>query len=111
LVSKTDNLFVSTTDLSNFIPRISLIAEDRRLLDESSSREAEARSSHSPSNELPDVMTVPELAAFLRISEKSVYALISGKRITHVRVLSCVRFLKTDVLRYMQENRVPASEE
>jgi excisionase family DNA binding protein len=102
---------VSTTDLSNFIPCISLIAEDRRPLDESSSREAEARSSHSPSNELPDVMTVPELAAFLRISEKSVYALISGKRITHVRVLSCVRFLKTDVLRYMQENRVSASEE
>jgi len=56
-------------------------------------------------------MTVPELAAFLRISEKSVYALISGKRITHIRVLSCVRFLKADVLRYMKENRVSASKE
>jgi excisionase family DNA binding protein len=55
-------------------------------------------------------MTVPELAAFLRISEKSVYALISGKRITHIRVLSCVRFLKADVLRYMKENRVSASD-
>ena len=57
------------------------------------------------------MMTVPELAAFLRISEKSVYALISGKRITHIRVLRCVRFLKTDVLRHMQENRVSVSEE
>ena len=28
-VSKTDNPFVSTTDLSNIIPRISLIAEER----------------------------------------------------------------------------------
>ena len=56
-------------------------------------------------------MTVPELAAFLRISEKSVYALISGKRITHIRVLRRVRFLKTDVLRFVQENRVSASEE
>jgi len=74
-------------------------------------RDAENRPSHSPSDELPDVMTVPELAALLRISEKTVYALISGKRITHIRVLRCVRFLKTDVLRYVQENRVSASEE
>ena len=63
------------------------------------------------SNELPHVLTVPELAEFLRISEKSVYALISGKHIPHVRVLRRVRFLKTDVLRYVQENRVSASEE
>jgi len=80
-------------------------------LDERAGSDAGARSSHSNSNELPDVMTVPELAAFLRISEKSVYALISGKRITHIRVLSCVRFLKADVLRYMKENRVSASKE
>jgi excisionase family DNA binding protein len=70
-----------------------------------------ARSSRPMSDELPDVLTVPELAEFLRISEKSVYALISGKRITHIRVLRRVRFLKTDVLLYMQENRVSASEE
>jgi excisionase family DNA binding protein len=70
-----------------------------------------ARSSRPMSDALPDVLTVPELAEFLRISEKSVYALISGKRITHIRVLRRVRFLKTDVLRYMQENRVSASEE
>jgi len=70
-----------------------------------------ARSSGRPSDELPDVFTVLELAEFLRISPKTVYALISGKRITHIRVLRCVRFLKTDVLRYVQENRVSASEE
>jgi excisionase family DNA binding protein len=70
-----------------------------------------ARSSRPMSDALPDVLTVPELAEFLRISEKSVYALISGKRITHIRVLRRVRFLKTDVLRYVQENRVSASEE
>jgi len=70
-----------------------------------------ARSSRPTSDALPDVLTVPDLAEFLRISEKSVYALISGKHITHVRVLRRVRFLKTDVLRYVQENRVSASEE
>ena len=70
-----------------------------------------ARSSRPTSGELPQVLTVPELAEFLRISEKSVYALISGKHIPHVRVLRRVRFLKTDVLRYVQENRVSASEE
>lgn len=69
------------------------------------------RSSRPRSDELPHVLTVPELAEFLRISEKSVYALISGKHIPHVRVLRRVRFLKTDVLRYVQENRVSASEE
>ena len=76
-------------------------------------KSARVRTRSSPSNpeELPDVMTVPELAAFLRISEKSVYALVSGKRITHMKVLRCVRFLKRDVLRYLQENRVSASEE
>jgi excisionase family DNA binding protein len=70
-----------------------------------------APSSRPRSDELPHVLTVPELAEFLRISEKSVYALISGKHIPHVRVLRRVRFLKTDVLRYVQENRVSASEE
>ena len=70
-----------------------------------------ARPSRPTSDALPDVLTVPDLAEFLRISEKSVYALISGKHITHVRVLRRVRFLKTDVLRYVQENRVSASEE
>jgi|GEM_PF-1553758 len=70
-----------------------------------------APSSRPRSDELPHVLTVPELAEFLRISEKSVYALISGKHIPHVRVLRRVRFLKNDVLRYVQENRVSASEE
>lgn len=70
-----------------------------------------ARSSHSDPEELPDVITVQELAAFLRVSKKSVYGLVSGKRITHVKVLRCVRFLKRDVLGYLQENRVSASEE
>ena len=70
-----------------------------------------ARSSRPTSGELPQVLTVSELAEFLRISEKSVYALISGKHIPHVRVLRRVRFLKTDVLRFVQENRVSASEE
>ena len=70
-----------------------------------------ARSSRPTSDALPDVLTVPDLAEFLRISEKSVYALISGKHIPHIRVLRRVRFLKTDVLRFVQENRVSASEE
>jgi len=70
-----------------------------------------APSSRRRSDELPHVLTVPELAEFLRISEKSVYALISGQQIPHVRVLRRVRFLKTDVLRFVQENRVSASEE
>ncbi|MFA9410279.1 MAG: helix-turn-helix domain-containing protein, partial [Deltaproteobacteria bacterium] len=70
-----------------------------------------APSSRPRSDELPHVLTVPELAEFLRISEKSVYALISGKHIPHIRVLRRVRFLKTDVLRFVQENRVSASEE
>jgi len=60
---------------------------------------------------LPNVMTVPELAEFLRVSEKSIYALISSKRIPHIRVLNRVRFLRADVLRYVQENRVSASVE
>lgn len=70
-----------------------------------------ARSSRPRPDELPHVLTVSELAEFLRISEKSVYALISAKHIPHVRVLRRVRFLKTDVLQYVQENRVSASEE
>ena len=93
---KTDNPYVSGTNQS---------APDERP------GRHQSRSSSSNPDELPDVITVPELAAFLRVSEKSVYTLVSGRRIPHMKVLRCVRFLKADVLRYLQENRVSASEE
>jgi len=58
-----------------------------------------------------ELLTVPEIAALLRFTVKGVYALVESRRIPFVRVSNRVRFLRSDVLRWLQENRVPASEE
>ncbi len=60
----------------------------------------------------PDVvlLTVPEVAALLRLTEKGVYAMVSARRIPFLKVSNRVRFDRAEVLRWLSESRVPASE-
>jgi|GEM_PF-2411668 len=60
--------------------------------------------------ELEALLTVADVAALLRLTEKGVYSLIESRRIPFVRVSNRVRFLPRDVRSWLQENRVPASE-
>lgn len=56
------------------------------------------------------LLTVPEVAAMLRLTRKGIYSLIEARRIPFIRVSNRVRFCQGDVLRYVSENRVPSVE-
>ena len=57
-----------------------------------------------------DLLTVPEVADWLRFTTKGVYAMVEARRIPFIKVSNRVRFRRADVLAWLQENRVPASE-
>lgn len=59
---------------------------------------------------MTDLLTVPEVAALLRLTVKGVYGLVEGRRIPHFKVGNRVRFDREDVVRWLSENRVPAME-
>lgn len=56
------------------------------------------------------LMTVHELAHFLGLKPKGIYALVERREIPFVRVSNRLRLLHSDLLRWVQENRVLASE-
>jgi excisionase family DNA binding protein len=56
------------------------------------------------------LMTVRDVAHFLGLKPKGIYALVERRAIPFVRVSNRLRFLRADVLLWVQENRVPASE-
>jgi excisionase family DNA binding protein len=57
-----------------------------------------------------ELLTVPEVAALLRLTSKGVYAMVENRRIPFVRVSNRLRFLWSDVLAFVKENRVPTIE-
>jgi len=56
------------------------------------------------------LLTVSDVAVLLRLTAKGVYALVESKRIPFIRVSNRVRFVRADLLQWLWENRVPASE-
>ena len=54
--------------------------------------------------DLPDVLTVDEVAAFLRISTASVYKGLHNKKIPSVRLGHKFVILKSELLRALAEN-------
>jgi len=56
------------------------------------------------------LLTVREVAELLRLTPKGIYSLVESRRIPFVRVSNRVRFFQSDVLKWLQENRVPAIE-
>jgi excisionase family DNA binding protein len=59
---------------------------------------------------LPSILTVADVAVLLRLTPKGVYALVEARRISFVRVSNRLRFFRDDVIAWLQENRVPATE-
>lgn len=69
-----------------------------------------AASSAAPISTDTALLTVPEVAALLRLTEKGVYAMVAARRIPFVKVSNRVRFVRAEVVEWLSENRVPASE-
>ncbi len=58
---------------------------------------------HAPA---PDVLTVAEVAALLKISIPSVRRLQQRRQIPFVKVGGCVRFMSADIAAYLGKRRV-----
>jgi len=54
--------------------------------------------------------SVRDVAHYLQLKPKGIYALVERREIPFVRVSNRLRFLRADVLAWVEENRVPASE-
>jgi excisionase family DNA binding protein len=55
----------------------------------------------------PDTLTVAEVATVLRVHQRSIQRWAREGRVASVRVGRSYRFLRADVLRWMQEARIP----
>jgi excisionase family DNA binding protein len=55
-----------------------------------------------------ELLTIPEVAAFLKISVPSVRRLQQRRHIPFVKVGGCVRFMGADVAAYLDKRRVGA---
>lgn len=48
------------------------------------------------------VFTIPEVAAYLKISKSKIYYLVSQKQIPHLRVGKNVRIRESDLLKWLE---------
>lgn len=55
----------------------------------------------------PELLTVEELAARLKLSVKGIYNLVETRRIPHLKVSSRLRFLPSETQAWLEESRVP----
>ncbi len=53
---------------------------------------------------MDEIMTVPEVARYLKISKAKIYALVSQKQIPHIRIQRNVRIRKADLEKWIQSN-------
>ena len=65
----------------------------------------------SENPKMVNLLTVPEVAEMLRLTSKGVYSLVAARRIPFIRVSNRLRFQKDDVVRWLEQNRVPARED
>jgi excisionase family DNA binding protein len=69
-----------------------------------------AKPAASTRSDQSHLLTVREVAAMLRLTEKGVYNLVAARRIPYVKISNRVRFLHDDVLAWLRKLRVVASE-
>ncbi len=53
-----------------------------------------------------EILTIKEVAEFLRISPTSVRRLQQGRHIPFIKVGGGIRFIKNDIIKYLEENRI-----
>jgi excisionase family DNA binding protein len=59
-------------------------------------------------NYASELLTIPEVAALLKISVPTVRRLQQRRQIPFVKVGGCVRFVRTDIAAYLDKRRVGA---
>jgi excisionase family DNA binding protein len=52
------------------------------------------------------ILTVPEVATYLKMSKTKVYAMIQGKQLPHVRMGRNVRVREVDLKAFIEENLI-----
>jgi len=60
----------------------------------------------SGSHQTFELLTIPETAEFLKISETGVRRLQQGRAIPFIKVGGSVRFAKSDIMSYLEKRRV-----
>lgn len=55
-----------------------------------------------------DLLTVDEVAVMLRLKPKGIYAMVAARRIPYIKISNRIRFLRSDVVAWLLENRVPS---
>lgn len=63
----------------------------------------------APGDTLPDVLTVPEVAGFLRVNARTVYGLIRRGELQAFRVGRMMRCHRPDLLRFVDNQAVAAT--
>lgn len=56
------------------------------------------------SHELPDLMTLEEVAGFLRFAKSTIYRLIDSRKLKCFKLSGSYRFNKADVIEYVENN-------
>jgi excisionase family DNA binding protein len=57
------------------------------------------------------LLTVTDMADWLRLTPKGIYALVEARRIPFVKISNRLRFSQAEIERWLRDNRVPASSE
>jgi excisionase family DNA binding protein len=52
-----------------------------------------------------NILTIPEVAAYLKISKSKVYDLVHKNEIPHIRLGRNVRILESDLIQWLQTKR------
>jgi len=58
-------------------------------------------------NQLPDILTVEEAAAFLRVGRSSAYEAIRTKQIPHIKIGRLIRIPKAALVKMLEEPLQP----
>ncbi len=54
---------------------------------------------------MDEIMTIPEVARYLKISKSKIYYLVQKRQIPHIRLGRNVRIKETELLEWIEKNR------
>ena len=54
---------------------------------------------------MDEIMTIPEVARYLKISKSKIYYMVQKKQIPHIRLGRNVRIKETELLEWIEKNR------
>lgn len=72
-------------------------------------KDARPCSSDTVGLEANQLLTVEEVASWLRLTPKGIYSLVEARRLPYVRVSNRLRFFAGEIQNWLRENRGPAS--